>query len=465
MSKRFSLNKPVIYFLGHMFLVAWTQLLYSSSVLLLPPGPQLSLAITHLFSSIFAGCLGLAVALLAYKVTPLQQRREMLHLMGIIGAVATCGIPFVSCGLIDSWWVVVCVSLAAAAGTWLSVAWFERFAAQGVRGAFICYALTSLLGSLLCLLISLCPQPAGIVCTVLLPFCATFSLQVFRSPVSDQPESSAVNAAPTAERFSYRQLLARTPMRLILVAGIISFSLGAIRTLQLPVDPAMPPVGEWAFSLVTYTVALAIAGIFAFLSYRLNQTIAFYIAIPLIALAAILLATSTAGPGLANSSLIYIGTSLITIMVWLLLVDTVAIRGVPAAWCFGMLSAIQFAGTFIGQVFIVLAGDNRLLLAMVVLVVLLLAALAVIGERRVVSELSGQSRIEARASRLCDSANLSPREREVFMIWASGHNSAYIEQSLNISKNTVKTHLAHIYSKTKTTNREELLVLLDEIEL
>ena len=39
---------------------------------------------------------------------------------------------------------------------------------------------------------------------------------------------------------------------------------------------------------------------------------------------------------------------------------------------------------------------------------------------------------------------------------------AYIEKQLFISKNTVKTHLRHIYQKTQTGNKEELLVLFEQ---
>ena len=47
---------------------------------------------------------------------------------------------------------------------------------------------------------------------------------------------------------------------------------------------------------------------------------------------------------------------------------------------------------------------------------------------------------------------------------ATGHTGAYIEKQLFISKNTVKTHLNHIYAKTKTANREELLELLESVD-
>ena len=56
---------------------------------------------------------------------------------------------------------------------------------------------------------------------------------------------------------------------------------------------------------------------------------------------------------------------------------------------------------------------------------------------------------------------LSEREREVFRLWVSGHQLDYIADALCISKNTVKTHVAHIYKKTETANREELIQLVE----
>ena len=47
--------------------------------------------------------------------------------------------------------------------------------------------------------------------------------------------------------------------------------------------------------------------------------------------------------------------------------------------------------------------------------------------------------------------------------WASGHNAAYVADTLSISLSTAKTHIAHISQKTGTHGREELLRLLDGI--
>ena len=56
----------------------------------------------------------------------------------------------------------------------------------------------------------------------------------------------------------------------------------------------------------------------------------------------------------------------------------------------------------------------------------------------------------------------SRREREILELWVTGHRLDYVAESLFISKNTVKTHLRHIYQKTQTGNKEELLVLFEQ---
>jgi DNA-binding NarL/FixJ family response regulator len=50
-------------------------------------------------------------------------------------------------------------------------------------------------------------------------------------------------------------------------------------------------------------------------------------------------------------------------------------------------------------------------------------------------------------------ASLTAREREILILIASGINNSQIADNLNISRNTVKTHLYNIYNKIKVPNR------------
>ena len=50
-------------------------------------------------------------------------------------------------------------------------------------------------------------------------------------------------------------------------------------------------------------------------------------------------------------------------------------------------------------------------------------------------------------------ASLTNREREILILIASGINNSQIAENLNISRNTVRTHLYNIYNKIKVPNR------------
>ena len=77
-------------------------------------------------------------------------------------------------------------------------------------------------------------------------------------------------------------------------------------------------------------------------------------------------------------------------------------------------------------------------------------------------ELPAENSLATRAATLAQRCGLTPREHDVLVEWASGHNVAYVSEKLGISVSTAKTHIAHISQKTGTHGREELLRLLDE---
>ena len=70
--------------------------------------------------------------------------------------------------------------------------------------------------------------------------------------------------------------------------------------------------------------------------------------------------------------------------------------------------------------------------------------------------------LQRRLDRIVETTGLTAREREILELWVTGHRLDYVAESLFISKNTVKTHLRHIYQKTQTGHKEELLVLFEQ---
>lgn len=61
----------------------------------------------------------------------------------------------------------------------------------------------------------------------------------------------------------------------------------------------------------------------------------------------------------------------------------------------------------------------------------------------------------------CAMNSLTARECEVALLLLKGRNNPFIRESLNISDNTLKSHLRNIYRKLDITNRQELFSLFD----
>lgn len=261
-------------------------------------------------------------------------------------------------------------------------------------------------------------------------------------------------------------MLAMIPLRLLIVMGIVSFTLGVIHTPQPPSHPQAVVMDVSLFTMFITRVVLLIPGIIAFLSLRSNTVVAFYIAIPIMAIAPIEHLILLGVPTVVMGTITSIGANVINMLVWLKLINTVKMKSLPVAWCFGLMAVSYFGGTLVGQLIaITFLGGNILVISVFQLIVLILALLVMLGEQQqliVTTTTAADPPVDTRILVLARNAGLSNRESEVLRYWITGHKSAYIEQTLHISRNTVKTHLQHIYAKTNTSNREELLRLLEQ---
>lgn len=73
-----------------------------------------------------------------------------------------------------------------------------------------------------------------------------------------------------------------------------------------------------------------------------------------------------------------------------------------------------------------------------------------------------RGRFQARCDEVADTYLLSRRETEVMRLLAKGHNAAFIQDKLCISKSTAKTHINHIYKKLDIHTQQELLTLIEQ---
>ena len=66
--------------------------------------------------------------------------------------------------------------------------------------------------------------------------------------------------------------------------------------------------------------------------------------------------------------------------------------------------------------------------------------------------------------RLADEYHLTRREREVFAHLSEGRSAPYIAELHQVSENTVRSHIKHIYTKLDVHSRQELLTFVQDAE-
>lgn len=69
-----------------------------------------------------------------------------------------------------------------------------------------------------------------------------------------------------------------------------------------------------------------------------------------------------------------------------------------------------------------------------------------------------------RCKEVAEAYGLSNRELDVLSLLSKGRNAKYIEKTLFISENTVKTHVSHIYKKLNINSQQTLIDLVDDFE-
>ena len=70
--------------------------------------------------------------------------------------------------------------------------------------------------------------------------------------------------------------------------------------------------------------------------------------------------------------------------------------------------------------------------------------------------------VRRKLAAIAQSAQLTERETEIFELLVRGRNARYLQEQLGITRNTAKSHIAHIYAKLGVHSQQELIDLVDD---
>lgn len=439
--------------------IAWSFVFWNGSLLFGSVSGAAPMGDLLAVQGAFTALTALLLALSVRKVAPLRTRRLLLGAFALVSSLAVVVAAFVGYREAPMEWMWLGFALSGLGST-LRLGWEERLSVRGVARTALCAGLAYLLGFVLFAIVSLLPPVVALVASALLPFGAYALLLRGTAQVPTAPEPS---------RASLHELLASIPWKLIVAIALAYFSYGATRMGGVMGGLAASGAGHVAVAGIP-ALGCLIAIALAFCFYRKNALLAFYLAFPLMGIAAIVPASVDPLGGTTTFCIALVGAELVKYLVWFLLIDSIIKDGLSALLCLALMRFAQWGGSCLGQ----LAADalpTQEAVTIAVLVSLVVALLVIIGAPVAAKAAPGgnaageTSDLEARVALAAARFRLSPREQEVLAIWATGHTGAYIEKQLFISKNTVKTHLNHIYAKTKTANREELLELLEDLDV
>lgn len=468
--------KQSIHNIGYTFIAAWVYILFNGVLLVPAIDPTALVSSTHIISSLSTGFTGFALAVLSIKLVSLERHREIVYLAGVVGASGTSCIALSGSGFLASEWMMAGYLLVGIGMAGLKSAWQERLILQGRRQTVYSLSVFTCLGACLCLLINLLPFEIALPLAAVLPIAAAFFLLFKPLGGEEKTPEKATEADLPGCRLSLGESFLHAPMRLFAVVAIVSFAYGSVRTLGI-LDGVLVHMGnDFIMSVGCPMVATVAATLVVFFARKFDTAIVFYLALPIMAAVSLIPLAGDPLLGTIAHGIVSFGTELIMTLAIFLIMDCVKAKRIYALFGVGVLWFSHMIGTALGQIVAESVYDQTTM-TIVILVLLLFAALIVLGgaprfsvasfspagDKEKTKTVDGPMRDDrlCRIDSLAERHGLSNRESEILELWGTGHTSGFIEQQLFISKNTVKTHLTHIYAKIGVSSKEDLLQMIE----
>ena len=264
------------------------------------------------------------------------------------------------------------------------------------------------------------------------------------------------------------------PTHPVLVA-ILLFNIAFGFSLSLNIQQTTP----LALSLIgAFTVLAAVAILFRREKGAVDDLFSFAVLLVIAGYIASIAFVGSSNP-LANT-ILTAGSALFSILVYLVVASAIARNPLGmislSAWAiaFGGLGTVL--GADIGHALnMIAAHDRQTAILAICLVLMLFVSYLWLGMRRFSFEgaVAGVAPVSTDEPRAIDDRfgesiqaigkrfGLTERETEILHLMAKGRNSVFLQEHFVVSKNTIKTHIKHIYRKLDVHSQQEVIDLIE----
>ncbi|OUO92140.1 hypothetical protein B5F40_02090 [Gordonibacter sp. An230] len=254
------------------------------------------------------------------------------------------------------------------------------------------------------------------------------------------------------------------------------FAIGCLGAMGNAEDPLQ---AQWGFDVPTFigsASGIAMALCFILFTVRIDFASLFRWLTPLMVLALALFSWREAAPSFVSNAIVSVADTSMQVITYLYVISLAKRRRLPVSLGVGITQGAVQLGVLAGN----LSGDGASELVAtdglsvfslaLALICLLSFAMLLVPQRnlrplsaaKTASTRPETSRIDLLCSQLSQENGLSARETEILGYLARGRSQPYIREELMLSKNTVATHVKHLYQKLNVHSRQELLDLFEE---
>ncbi|MBM7000145.1 helix-turn-helix transcriptional regulator [bacterium] len=472
------------WYLGLSLYWAWVYLSFNASDIVgsFPDGSPVIPAL-HIASGV-TGCLVFLVVIVFCR--RLESSRHVVALEWAAAVATTAGTLLYALPTIDATHELVRLAaiVSGAASPLIALGWGVAYCRPDVRAATALTAGSFAICGVLYLVVSMLPTTIGGTAVAALPLASVACLVACRRGAGGG--AGARDAGAGAARTQAASEPLGTELRELLLArgGQGRLLLGILLTMAvcggLRIYIMHLHVDVFASPLLMALPIAAVALLFLAYSASVSRTslslgTLYRTALPLFAVAIAAIAVADLADARVSFAVVTAGATLIDMVTWVLLVEVSRTTHFSALLVFAVGRLAIHAGMAGGEFIALQCREDMTTFFAVAIVLLLLVASFLFADRA--ATVAFEPPLERELPREPDETHaltleegldeiaarhgLSPRETEVFRLWATGHGSKAIEDRLTLSPATVKTHLRHIYEKCDVHSRAELLSLIE----
>lgn len=362
--------------------------------------------------------------------------------------------------------------LSGVGSGWLCILWADALSRLDVERIEVVVPAASVV-TLLCSLVFPSIQGIpGVAAVALLPLASgALLLLSYRDKMPNPAAASEAALARTRDGG-----VMRTVLRASVVLCIAYFAIGFMGAMDGSKGIAAMLGGFDIPAFIGSVFGIVMALCFVLYTVRIDFASLFRWLVPLLVLALALLPWKAMAPAFIADTIASVADTSMQVITYIYIIGLARKRLLPAALGIGLAQGFLQLGVLAGNVAGAQAASqvavgqlNVFVLVLGLICLVSFSALLVpqraakpVDRTPASCDEGGAPRIELRCSRLAREGGLSNREAEILVYLAKGRSQPYIREELFLSKNTVATHVKHIYQKLNVHSRQELLDLFDE---